>query len=198
MLKPRYSKTPRMNLQFSMVILLASTILGCSGPNSITTEPQPVSEPQNSHLFSQECTAGSYHLGNIGWRKNLHLYLRDDSTFDCQWFDYGSRGCAGGQVRGECSGTWKAEGDLIKIISQELSGHFVDRPLGNLVAKTHGIVKVLIQVNDREEYDQRPSDESCFRKHDPNMRWYPQSHDWPEPLAILVGNNRQLFIDVEG
>ena len=197
MLNRRYSKAPRMNLQIFIVILLASTIFGCSSPNSITTEPQLAGESQNLSSFSQECASGSYHLGIGAMSKNLYLHLKEDSTFDCQWFDYGSRGCAGGQVRGECSGTWKAEGDLVKIISQKMSGYFIDRPLGNLVAQTHGIVKVLIQENDREEFDKWPSVRSCFCKYDPNMRPYRKSHEWPEPLAILIANNRQFATDVE-
>lgn len=189
-----------MNCQFLIMIFLASAILGCNGPAPITANHQKASQTQVSSPtspFSADRIAGHYQLGNGRERKNLHLNLRDDSTFRCQWFDYGNRGCAGGEVRGECSGSWEVERNLIRISNRQKSGCFNELPLGNFLMQPHGIVQVLVQTNDREKYDKRPNDENCFRKNDPNMRRYPHAHEWPESLKLLVENDRQLARDVE-
>ena len=189
-----------MNSNFFIVIFLALAISGCSGQISVDTDRPPLSKIQTSapaSQFSPDRVAGTYHLGNGSERKNLNLNLRDDSTFSCQWFDYGSRGCAGSEIRGECSGSWQAEGNLIKITNEERSGYFADQPLGNLAVEMNGFVQTLVQTNDREEHDRRPSDETCFRKNDPNMVRYPQTDQWPNELTDLIGNDRQLVGDVK-
>ena len=104
---------------------------------------------------------------------------------------------AGGEVRGECSGSWKVEGNLVKISNREQTGNFDARPLENLEVRFHGIVQTLVQTNDQEQYDKRQNDQTCFHKNEPNMRRYPQAHEWPELLNILVGSNTQLSRDVE-
>ncbi len=201
------TKASHLNSQFALMILLASTFLGCGGPPPVdrelwntsqvsTTVRKTPSMPPTSP-FSPSRVAASYHLGYGTAGKHLHLNLIEDSTFRCQWFDYGNRGCLGGEVRGECSGTWVVEGNLIKINCHEKNGRFNKLALGNLLIQSSGVVQTLVQTIDRERYAKRPCDETCFRKSDPNMMRYAQRHEWPDSLNAILGSDRLLAKDVE-
>ncbi len=83
---------------------------------------------------------GEYYQGD-GLGYNLHLTLKHNGTFDCQW-----TGCLG--EYGATSGTWTHLGKRITLDVTESSGMFNDRPLGDLTIVTRdGARRLLLDAD---------------------------------------------------
>lgn len=119
---------------------LTLVLLGCT-PNQDETP-----RSQNSELVETGTTydpyVGDYYQGD-GLGYNLHLTLKPDGSFSCQW-----SGCMGDY--GSTSGTWVHDGDRITVDATKSSGMFDDSPLGNMVIVKHDGVDRLLLDSDSD------------------------------------------------
>jgi len=106
---------------------LTLVMLGC------TSNEDAASRSENADQATTDTTqnpfVGSYYQGD-GLGYNLHLTLKNDGSFTCQW-----SGCLGDY--GATSGTWAHDGDKITVSTTKSSGMFSDRPLGNMTIVKH-------------------------------------------------------------
>lgn len=89
-----------------------------------------------SHSATQESLAGRYYQGD-GLGYNLHLRLKGDGTFACEW-----TGCGGHY--GQTSGTWVRNIDSVDLTANAASGEFVREPIADMVvARTDGTERLV-------------------------------------------------------
>ena len=120
------------------IAALILVLLGCA-PNQDESRRSQNAERAATGT-TQDPFVGDYYQGD-GLGYNLHLTLKPDGSFNCQW-----SGCLGDY--GSTSGTCHHNADKITINATISRGMFADRPLGNMtIVKHDGMDRLLLDTD---------------------------------------------------